>query len=457
MQNQIALESLIQKGKSEFYKSVESLCHEAQMALQQADILSDSDVLYHLNKMNYTTKLLAVIQQFMKTPITAVVLKKTAEPGLYCVLRANNNISNYRKSKMTEGMAMSKLEYLYDDRKGEMREPLDASTESFKFAILINTGIWSIRNSKGDFYLTSGEIAASILHEVGHIDHFIRTAFRVQQQNLDASDIVDYISVSHDPVVIRALIDTLKKSRQIGASWRPVLNQVETYFATSNNTDDPYYWEALSTLSVLVAAVQAGNNVRSYNDLIGVSSAYVRTHTQTVDAERSADEFSVRHGSYADLSSAMIKLNQLAGPGFKAFYYQATGHELATTVSLMHTFKQIFGVSLEEIDGGYDPILRRVELMLETAKHAFRNQDLTSEEQADIKIQISQIEQYLIDMRKDNRRKVRMALKTWKSDIGKFGRLIKAPFETRLSKDYGRLQEATRALARNPLYYLAKK
>ena len=101
--------------------------------------------------------------------------------------------------------------------------------------------------------------------------------------------------------------------------------------------------------------------------------------------------------------------------------------------------------------------MRRFELIIETAKHAFHDANLPPEAAEDIKQEIALAEQYLESYRSGKNRKIRAGLKNWKDAIGKFGRVFKAPFQDRLSQDYQKLQDATLSVTRHPLYYLANK
>jgi hypothetical protein len=354
-------------------------------------------------------------------------------------------------------MAMDKIAVLYDDRKGAMSEFIDIKTCPFVFKIILNVGLWMMHNEDNSPYFTPAELAAATLHEVGHVDHFIRTAYDLQNRLINASDIIEYVRSHYDPEVVRSLIKAIRESKHLDRESARMVNLVETYFSTSNSQDDPYYWEALSTLGLIIAGYESNTTVRNYADLITQTSANIYTRVNKVDSERSADEYALRNGAYADLASIMSKFDKLLGTKFKDFYEHIAGYKLGVVGQLMHSFKITFDVRLEEVANGYDPLLRRMELMTETAKHAFHRDDLSPEEQADIKSQITEAETYINEYRSGNHRKVRALLKTWKDNVGKFGRLIASPVQNRLSKDYGRLQDANRALSRNPLYYLAKK
>ena len=452
MQILIGLEALLQRGQSSLYKKLTTVCQNTQDALYEAKIASDEDVSKALLKTDFKNKILEVIVSETHFPISNVSVYKDPNPILQITLQTNRDYLKQTSPK-TSGMMMEELHRLYDDRVGKIVDPMDTSKSPYGFKLVFYTGLWRVRDDEGNFYFTADEIAAGILHELGHADHWIRTYGRIQNRLLNASDIIDYIKSNPDPELVKNLIKAIKKSKYVNKSWNKIIEVIEQYFSTSNSLDDPVYYEALSTLTTLMASEIANASLKDLTLISQQAADKISTQTSIVDAERSADEFASRSGSYKSLMSFLSKLELLRGPKFADWYKQIAGERASKIVLMFEKFKSIFNVYPEDVADGYDPFIRRLELILETAKHAFHDDHLSPLDASYIKTQILEAEEIL----QKHKSPQRVLIKQWKINIEKFGRIVKAPFDNRLTKDYERLQESTRSLSRHPLYFLAHK
>jgi hypothetical protein len=181
------------------------------------------------------------------------------------------------------------------------------------------------------------------------------------------------------------------------------------------------------------------------------------TRLYEVDSERSADEFAARNGAYAPLISALKKMADFEDTESSVYVKQFMWVFPGVIFSFLMKFSSLFKISGEDISFGYDPIVRRLELIAQTAKHAFSNTDLPQHVKEDIFSQIKEIEMYIKEREMSPYRIVRKNIKVWKDEFSKFGRIIISPLHSRLGGDYRRLQDANRNLGRHSLYYLSDK
>ncbi len=453
MEKMIASESLVQRGRSALFNDLVSLCQSSQEALLEASN-SSLKVLSGLRKIGFTQALMTLIKKHMNINLTRIDIDEESFPNAMCVLYATNFFDKtVTNKKQTIGQVFEKIHALYDDKEGYLQKTLDKKSPVL-FYLYITTGWWTTKQ-EGRYFLKPEEMAAIILHELGHVDHYIRQVQRVYYRMMDAHDLIDYTLEYPSRDVIQTIIDKLKTSSLLNKQWRDVLTTTEQYFNHHSNPEDPSYLEALSALSALVTAEAAWYNLSSFwGNIVFPISDEIITDITHVDIERSADEFASRNGAYEALSTALTKIYSLIDKNSYLYYKQFLWSAPAAIMASLQKFKALFEVSGEEITGTYDPLIRRLELIVETGKHAYGQINLPSHIQQDIRNQLKQCETYIKEYRSTNRYKMRQKIINWLNVVGKTNRLIFAPFHNRLIKDYERLQQATRSIARNPFYYL---
>ena len=452
MEKKIASESLVQQGRSALFTDLVSLCQSSQDALQEASN-SSLKVLSALRKIGFTSALMKLIKKHMNINLTRIDIDEDAFPNAMCVLYATKFFDKTVTSqKQTIGQVLEKINILYDDKQGYLEKPLHKESPLL-FYLCITTGWWTAKKD-GRYFLTSEEMAAIILHELGHLDHYIRQIQRVYYRMMDAHDLIDYTLEQPNNDIILKIIDKLKTSSYLNKNWKDVLTTTETYFKQPS-LDDASYLEVLSALSALVTAEAAWYNLSSFSgNIVYPLSDEIITNITRVDIERSADEFASRNGAYEALSSALTKIYSLVDKNSYLYYKQFLWAAPAAIVASLQKFKALFDVSGEEITGTYDPLVRRLELIVETGKHSFGQMNLPSHIKQDIRTQLKDCETYIKEYRSTNQYKMRLKIISWLETIRKTNRLVFAPFHNRLIKDYERLQQATRSISRNPFYYL---
>ena len=453
---QMALESLVQRGRSALANDLVTLCQRSHTALQNVDMGDQLKTFSILKNMGFDTELQTLVKKHMNIPIDRVIIVESALPNMYCVLNATPEYKKTLKQRSkTAGMMMEEIKQYYNNREAVFDPDSDVKLP-ISFHLEIMTAMWAVRNDDHSFFFSPEELAAIILHELGHVDYFIRGWGRAHTQTIDAAEILDYTLNSHNKDTIMALITAVEASHYLDKSWKSILVATKDYFATTNSFDNLLYWEALSTLAAVVAAETSSRNLIVFKKFDG-DSAKLQNLLNSTDNERSADEFSARNGMYEHLVKGIIKLYQLSDKYAHLLFRQETNNIAAGLLALLSQFRSSFSIGAEDVSFGYDPIIRRLELVIQTAKHAFSDTNLPPKVKQDFYRQIQFSEQCIEEYRNSKPLVIRRALKQWKDNVGKFGRIIACPFQNRLVKDYSLLQDATRSLSRHPLYYTADR
>lgn len=461
MTNEVVTESLIQKGKTPFFNDLVALYKESFNEVRKLPSITGGNVLMTLKAIDLKGWIKSIFKAHMNIDLTMVTIEDSIEPNLICWLFMDSPsyLKNTKQNLKSAGMMMDKINQFYDDKTGRY-ESHQSPVQSYQFGLTLFTSLWTLLNKDGNFYLEPEELAAATLHEAGHIDHFIRASKRIYANTLDASEIVTYLKQTPDRDVVLALLKKIRQSTKLDKSWFPILEATEKYFKTSNSLDSQEYYEALSVLGTLVTAEVADFNLTQINTTaynLGPAERVVETRLINLDVERSADEFAARNGTYQYLNSMTGKLQKLATYQHDIFLRQFMWSAPAVVAGYLNYFGSLFQINAEDIANGYDPIIRRMELVVETAKHAFSNMNLSDEIKAEIHRQIVVSEDYIKQYKSTQHQQIRSKIKQWKDNVGKFGRVLASPIQNRLSQDYERLQDANRSLSRNSLYYLANK
>jgi hypothetical protein len=458
MTSLVALESLDQRGKTPFFLDLIKLYQESFDDVAKLKTATSGDIVLTLKAMNFKDRVRKIFLKHMGISLSRVTVEEAVDPNLVCWLLCSPVFDKTTKIK-SSGQMMTMIDQLYNNKTGKY-DNTNRTAQAYRFGLSVYTSLWTLKNKDGSFYLTAEELAAATLHEAGHVDHFIRNSKRVYADTVDASEIVDYVYNNPDKEVILKLLAGVKQSKYLDKSWQPVIGATEAYFTTSNSLDSKEYYEALTTLCALVTSEIADFSLAQFNNtyhILGPAERVVETRLINVDVERSADEFAVRNGAYHALTTMLGKLTQLTTTRSSVLLKQFMWSSPATLAGYLTYFTSLFNVAAEDIANGYDPLIRRLELIVETAKHAFSNLDLSDELKEEFRQQIIESEKYIKMYKSTNHQLIRSRLKSWKEDIGRFGRIIASPVQNRLTQDYERLQDANRSLSRHSLYYLANK
>lgn len=461
MNQAIALEALLQRGRTPLYLDLVSLYRETQDALRELKKASPAKYNIQLKLLDYPKKLKAIVKHHTGLNLITVTVVESRSVNAYATIDMQKNlIDRITKGRQYLPNVLDKINNVYDDRKAKVEDDkVIPSDIGFHFGIFV--GFWRMRNSDGSFHFTPEELAAVTLHEIGHFDHWIRTLSKPILKVLDASDIITYVKSDPDRKIILTILDKLKVSKSLDKSWSAVLKVTDLYFRSNVTYSDPQLTEALTCLETLIVAEVSSASLAHVNTLSlfleHPQHSTPNTKLYGVDAERSADEFAARNGAYSELASSLVKITDLSDTNSLMTVNQFVWVFPGVIFSTLMKLSSLLQVSMEDIAFGYDPIVRRLELVAQTAKHALSDSELPIEIKSDILEQIKTTEMYIQKRAKSPYRTFRKKIKDWKDAVGKYGRVVISPIHDRTMVDYQRLQDASRNLGRHSLYYLSEK
>lgn len=462
MNSEIALESLIQRGRTPLFNDLVSLYQNTQDALRDNPKASGKDIKIVLKLSKFSETLKSVIKKHMNIDIHKVLIVNSSGPNAFVTSAISKEGLKIQKSKKsTLVLEVSKLEDLYDDKTGKISNHNEDSVLRFFFGI--TTGLLETKDEEGNPFYTTEELTAVTLHELGHYDHFIRSRSQVVSKIIDAADIVDYIQETPKKETLLKIIDLIRKSNTLDSSWTKILNHVEKQISTDYDLNKKISIETVNTLSVVfsnsIATITLNMYKKFFEELpksIFLGSSNLGVKDIRLDSERSSDEFAVRNGGMNPLMSFLTKTERLYQGDLSNLFLTQSANSQTFMIYTLQTFRSRLRYYAEDLNKRYDPLMRRLELLIETSKHAFSDPKLPDEIKSDMILQIKESEKYLKEYRSMERSRERDTVSRWVESINKFDRFIKAPFSYRLLSDYDRLQESTRHLSRNPLHYIAK-
>lgn len=465
MDSSVGQESLVQRGRSPLFLSLIGLFEEADDALRNAPDEDFSTYREIFKRIALKDRMQVLIKEKTNISLSGIYFVKSDEPNATLVAGLTGKASKRVASgKDTLASIAAKLKDSYLDKEGVLDEGYDKS--AFIFSLLIYIGLW-VKKKDGSFLFSAEEKAAIILHEIGHVFDYVENYFYVSYRVTDTSDIINYVKQNPDLNTVLAIIEQLEESIALEKQWRTVLvnlkKRVTTYTSDANLTTADL--ESLNTLVVVLMNHCATVSLKRFGQiqiaktpfnvgLLGTTNTSARS--SYVNAERLADEFAVRNGSLVPFQSAIIKLDQVARHVEKHIRQQYRYDFDFIKIRMLRLFEEEFTLNAEILSSRYDPIVRRVALNIETVKHAFSEEALDPEISSFLKEEIKISEQYLRKLSSSESKREKEELKRWVSQVIRFGRIIKIPFENRIFKDYAKLQDATRSLTRNPFYYIAK-
>lgn len=452
MHKQLAVEALKFQARSPLFDSINEIMKDV---LGRTSPTMDKRSLYSVWKgRKVAQRIIAVAKRYMGPLLERVYLEDHSYPNMYMMIQQHRQVPwKSLKGESTLEMILSRYEKNYDLKKGKFS--LSDDTIPVTFCVGIATGCFTSKGNNNGRLMTSEELTALLIHELGHINDYIQGSSRVIKTTADAVGLVDYISSGITSQEALNVIGVLKKSTYLSPEWRNLLQKVEEYFRGNPNDIDPYFVEALSTLSTIVTH---DSRVVSFQVLLPMDimrSDKFSTKQVTVDVERNSDEFASRNGAGPYLVSALMKMKEL-DDGQPSVSLKKRIDILGLTdgiASLIAEIDDYNGIA----DGVYDPIIRRLELILETAKFSFSDTSLSQDEKSKIKEDITHIEKVIRDYVLRRSKRERNKFNEWMGFLLKGYRFTIAPLSSRLVKSYENMQAATRAVSRNSLYYLAEK
>jgi hypothetical protein len=424
----------------------ETLLKDSARSAQSISKLAKSD--------GFNSTILEIVEKHMKLTLSRVSVYPTLSVNASAGWEIpDQTVGAVSRGKFSPPEFMAVVAKQYNHRTGAYASLRDVS-KYMKFSLMVTSGLLGLTNAEDVPFLTAEEVAAVILHEIGHFDHFIRTLFRTTTIVLDACDVLNRTAANHDLASARTLLHEIDRGRLPG-DWRKIYDKVEAYFAgPSADPNDSQFVEALDVL-ILIYRKSNGLLIKSlWAPWILSHGDRFSTNNEAVDAERSADEFSARNGAYSALIGALAKMRD--DTDLRRRSVHMTFVPLAVW-SILDRIGKSMAVFTNDSDGVYDGFIPRLRMIADTAKHAMHDPDLPKDVKSDIAAQVEEAELRLKELTSAPYRRTQEALRKLIGTLGAGASALLLPFEYRVVKDTERLQTATRDISRNSLYYLADK
>jgi hypothetical protein len=453
----MSTESLAFQPRSKLYNQVSALCQEALDIIQpkiKVVQLSDKMARDELMKMRFPLRLVEIANEAMG-PIFNRCFIESSPMGVNAYCGIDDVTMRGRGDSL--GTLLEKYNRDYDDHSGKLNPKDDVKVKMF---MGIYTGFFVLKTPGGEPYFTADEIAAIMLHEMGHADDFIRTSLRTIKVTTDSAEIVRYVQDHPSAENAMAVIETLKKKNHLDRTWTVMLARCEEYFKNNPEPSDPYFFEALGALCNSM-------NSSSLFNCAYISEMYEsgekqnrRWTTETlVDMERQADEFATRNGAGAAAVSGLHKMyqqyNSLSGTLAEMRRSPFLAYEIFA-MTLTSRINEFINPSIDTSVTAYDPLWRRMELIVETMKHSFSkdpSEEVKVHYRKEIEIAENIIRRYKSSAAAITRKAILTSTKLVSVPLG----VLFSPFLTwsRRSDDYTKLSHSTRHLTRNDFSYIA--
>lgn len=318
--------------------------------------------------------------------------------------------------------------------------------------------------------LTPAEIAAVILHEIGHAVLIIEHSADMEYRTNDALDSISYLSSTTDSSshtkTVAAVVDAVKDMEADPKAKAAHLSLLEAAARTSPGRG--------TYVAFQIAALQISNNLISEikSSIFGfvaknaavarISLSLVKTSDTKVTQrnvnfiERYADEFASRHGFSAASVSAQIKMNNLDAGAMqwsRVALIQNTIHAFSNVVSLVS--RMLLPPMITPYVSGYDDDIKRIELLVENNMSVFKNANMPAVVRKAMLADTEAARKLVASYKSQNYVKVNKFIWHTLLRLAQPDSATGAVIDANLVADYDRLQDLTRGLIRTPLYYHA--
>ena len=434
----IAAESLLNQGYSAFYKDLVDVFTQVEDALKQAENPDYLNVVSAWQTSDVETKVIEIVKRYTGFTLTQVKLMKSKGPNAFILWK------NTWSSKTVPQAMIASMERLYDDKTGLLKD--SAKQKLPRLVLTLTHGLFN--------GFTSVEIASIILHEVGHIDYTVRFERLSQHTLVDTSNILTGLNGNPSVDDIRAIVKIIvQNTNKIPKPYLPAVQSIARYVDKPINVKDAQFLETVSTLAMLIQLTAGAKIISRLQLSIVLKPDHFSTDQKFLDEEANADDYAVRQGAGPGLTSAMAKIhttNRKVGLDITAVKdsYQFT--------QWMDNYRKAVGHHIEDVVPIYYPYIQRIEVICQTAMHAFSQSDLSDEVIADLKHQITYMKAYIDGYYSVHRRDTRQAVQRWRNALTTLKHAVFYTTNNLLREQYNQLQQDTRNLSRHGLYYLAK-
>jgi len=115
MSEYIALESLLQRGRSSLYIDLVSLYQESFDALYDAPGTTNDYIVDKLKSIGFTTRLVKTINKHLGDLIVGTYVTKTTIPNLHCFTGTISR-SKHRNKPITHGSLVERINKVYNNK-----------------------------------------------------------------------------------------------------------------------------------------------------------------------------------------------------------------------------------------------------------------------------------------------------------------------------------------------------
>ena len=450
MTDSLGQEALTQKGQTPLYKELIEVIKEAQDLLKDKSDLALKKQVDFLHIHDIDTKLISIIKEYTNIHITNFSFGPTDTIDLAFFHSFGVDAS---KQIYSVSQTHAAFKDAFNSETGQLSEDVyDQYFGLLNVTFYMSLGLLTRKTPDGDFLIHPEEAAAGILHEIWHFEYLISHQVRALMLTTQTADFIKYAEGPVDKTKMNQVISYLESTEQADPKISKLLKHLKRNMQDDQHDVTHYDAESIDVIGLFVLKNTSDKMLPHIRDILSSQTEKVRTREMIVDSERLSDDFASRNGAYLGLVSLLEKL-EYENIHNKTYHVNELNAPVSV-VNILNYFMSLFDMSPDEFSLRYDPPIRRLELIVETAKHGFSNRDLPDEVKKDLKRQIDACEICIHRLKSHPFMKRKQMFGEWIKNMEKFGRLIKAPFDIRLSKDYEKLQASTRSLSRHNLYYL---
>lgn len=469
-----SLESVAFQTKSEFYPDVIAAVRHALDAVAKLQVRTPARIVNAINGSLFQTALRDAVKKHLNYDLTHVYLTPAWEP----MLGVLNTIQKTKKFDIDRdirsiatgtGNGKESPSFLLKKTFAAISEGVSASTGAIddKYApyvmcrLVIAAGLFCVSEHSDMDPFTSEEIAAFILHEMGHVVDMAdicgwftyRSA--LIKETLDAFDVdaaPSQESIKDLVLVLREKLKTLPASKDVVAMGR-VLDAADK--ALVNPLPDEIRDKIEQSLKVVTSSIIVRVAADEDNVIAPKDGDVVITKNMKAYRERTADEFAVKYGAGPALMSGLKKL--LVYSDLKRI--RATVDTLAVIRAMVyyHNALQYMGAVLDmqacTISDGYDSNVDRLRKNIETLYGVFKDvalpPDVSAECIKQVKEMQAEFEAYVNMTHVRQREAIFTALRGFFVGLT---RVVLIGGNT-VDSDYRNLYNLTEQLIKNPMHY----
>lgn len=355
-----------------------------------------------------------------------------------------------------------------DDLDLEVSKMKKYSTETVTHLYLYTTSFMGEEIVKANVVtpITPEEIAAVILHEIGHaltiIEHLANTYHRSEV----ATNTIKYLNERADDKTLSTVVEQLNASDKLVSDEAAKANGILATIKGSLSRFAPaiaVMAGCLYVVMVLVSALARLDESGKYgilNSRFKKTSDTVVTESNPGHMERIADEFVSRHGLGAPLATVLAKMSRYWESGHEHDTFAETVKALGMIKATLLSYKIVTNFLLSLIcvaDGTYDPDWLRLEHILQNNMVVFKDDKLPPEVRSYFLKETKTLIEVVEKFKSRNSFKLKQLIMGTIFRILSRSSIIDSFATASLSSDYDKLQLLTNGLVKNKLLYHAAR